>query len=257
MTHARRFNGSSDFVNFSHGALTTFAYGTLAALVRRRVDSVWGGVIQVTATDDRPAFGLEISDANKFGLNISQTGYSESSSLTVTAADGWTIVVVTKATGTAAPTFWKYPIGGSWSSEAGGTSVADNTDTGTTIIGVGTFHDGGFTGDFLDGDIAVCALWQGTALSSGQVQTLDDSYATWAALSPSWQTTWAQTTVTTVNDDTAGGGNQSGISGTTVITTGPDFNGYDGFVGASDRWAERNGGMWLPAASAVSRASRW
>ena len=97
--------------------------------------------------------------------------------LSLVQADGWGIVVVTKAAGTATPRFHVYK-GGAWSHEnAAGTQANALTHSGGRVLfGTSVAVDYQF-------DLAVAGEWN-SALSDGDIETLDWASQNWADLAP-------------------------------------------------------------------------
>jgi hypothetical protein len=155
----------------------------------------------------------------------------DSGTMTFTTTDGWTIIVITKATGAQHANMYKFPLGGAWSNQTATSSA--NADGASVAGGTMTF------GSATAGRIAVAAIWnvaltlaQAEALSTN-LQTADWQNTALVGTAPQGLWEFNQTSIATnVQDLTGGGANQSSIVGTTV-TTGDDPPGWTFGTGGS------------------------
>lgn len=228
--YVRHFNGSSDKMAFGIGAITANPGGprgacTLAVLLRRNANAVWHGIWELAKSTLDDCATMEISDTNTITYSYGTGVFTQSSAITVTTSDNWCIIGWTKTAGTSAPTFYKNILGGAFSTEAGASVVSSGAIA--DHVNVGFWQDDLGNTDWGNVDIAKAAYWDTSVLNSTQLQTLDDSDSAWLALSPTWAITLNQaSTATSVPDDTGGGGGQTSITGTSVLTTGPALSGY-------------------------------
>ncbi len=117
--------------------------------------------------------------ASAGGIYFANT-FSSINAGTIADSDGWMIVAVTR-TAAAATDFHKLPIGGSRTTTAGG-ALAD----GATAAG-GTMRIGG-NDDFANILVAAAAYWNGTTLTTGQLDGILSAKTTQSILdlSPTW-----------------------------------------------------------------------
>lgn len=213
---SRLFNGSGDRIVFSRGSAPPDQGPiTVAALVRST--SLSGGRWVVDADDGSfQRWGMLTSGAIPFIDNDFGTG---GPTLTVNT---WYWLVVTKVSGSTVPRWHVKNVttAGAWTHVDDSAVVSDLTGTATEII-VGSEFGGGAANSW-SGQIAALAAWTGV-LTDLQVEAACTlSAADLLAAAPGWMIRLNQSsTATTVTDDTAGGGNQTSITGTTVDATEP------------------------------------
>jgi hypothetical protein len=227
--YARRFNGSSDYMTFGTGSLDVAAqkYGTIAALFRQRVNNVWQGLFQFSQSNNDSCFAIELADDNSMTLEQDAGfSYGQTSFDRFTVADGWVIGGWKKGVGFVQPINFKLTLAGAFSTVTVSQSVHDSSST-IHHIDIGLWQDRNGNHDWGNFDFAKIAYWENIVLTDTQLQTLDDSDASWMSLSPTWGITFKQaSTGTSVPDDTGGGGNQTSITGTSVVSDGPALSGY-------------------------------
>lgn len=215
---ARTFTSTGN-ITMAPGALSTWTFGTVAAVVRKTTD----GTLQVCwslGTSFDKAY-IAISDTNKV---YAYTGVGRESTFTVLASEGWVLVGFSKPTGTSAYVAHKYVFAtDTWTHETLGTS-ADNTAVG----GGGYTALGSSGGIALAGDIAATAVWS-RALSNADFEQLPTSLVAWHALAPSafWVLDQSATSQRPV-DLTGGGASQTSTSGTSVAASSVPILGYGG-----------------------------
>lgn len=166
---------------------------------RKTGTAIWGFLTSNNA-------GPKLFAENDFGNGVS--GLSTS----------WRWYVMTKASGSVAPRIHVGDLSGTWSHTDNSATVADGSGPVDTIyLGSQNGSSNGWRGS-----IAVVATWT-SVLSDGTIEaTLGTSAATVLAASPGWMVRLNQaSTATSVTDDTAGGGDQSAISGTSVDADDP------------------------------------
>lgn len=168
---------------------------------RKSGAGIWGLLTSNSA-------GPKLFAENDFGNGVS--GLSTS----------WRWYVMTKASGSVAPRIHVWDLSGAWSHTDNSAAVADGTGPIDALI-LGSNGTNGFRGS-----IAVAAAWS-SQLNDAAVEAAMTLAATdTLAAAPDWMVRLNQaSTATAVTDDTAGGGDQTAISGTSVDADDPP--GYD------------------------------
>jgi hypothetical protein len=198
---SRLFDGVDDIMNYPG---VPFTFGTMLAVIKiaTATDGSWQSFIEGISGPNSYAFGRK-NDGNIFWAN----GITNLSSVGIQDGDGWAIVAMTKATGTASPTMHKIPIGGSRTSTTLGGTLANSTMTtgGTTSIGGPS--------DFANMYVAAAAIWNGTVLTTTDLDGIHTAKTTASilALSPTWCVDDSDAFAT---DLTAGTADRSSITGT-------------------------------------------
>lgn len=219
---SRQFDtsGGADYITFSPGnappdqgpitiavlakASTVAGFTMWMCRGNKTGTAVWGFLTSNNA-------GPKLFGENDFGNGVA--GLSTS----------WRWYVMTKAAGSAIPRFHVWDLSGAWSHTDNTTNVGDGTGAIDTLYLGGN----GSASNNWRGSIAVAATWT-SALSDGAIEAAMTLRAsdTFAA-SPGWMVRLNQaSTATSVTDDTAGGGNQSAITGTSVDADDPPGYSY-------------------------------
>lgn len=178
---SRLFNGTSDQMMYTVDAGTAMN-DALTMLVVCRIlaaDNVWMSLLEGQNSADsevRAALGRSSSGNNiYFGNHIAliQAG-------SVTAADNWQIIAVTRSAA-AASSAHKLPIGGSRTTTALGALADGNT------LASGHLRLGGIA-DFANYRLAAAAIWNGVELTNGQLDGILSAKTTASidALNPTW-----------------------------------------------------------------------
>jgi hypothetical protein len=207
----------------SVGAFTTFPFGTVAAIVRRGTTV---GSFNCIGNIAGPLLDTYINTStNKLGM-LWNGGVSDipAPTITVTSAEGFVFVAVSKATGTVAPRYHKYVYGtNTWTHESSGTTAANNV-TAVSAINIGAVSA---STDNFNGDIAAYAAFASVVLTDSQLESMAFALSAWTALKPTgmWVLDQADT-AQKVLDWTGGGANESSSTGTTVATTSVPILGY-------------------------------
>jgi hypothetical protein len=212
---ARSFNGSSAFITPSVGGLSAIGASTpttIAAIVKLN-DTTDGAVVYcATSTIGNPTCFLEC-----FGGNWT---YSTNSStvpnlFAAATADNWTLIVGSKAGGSATPRGHKYVYDTNTWTHANGDDSTGNGAGNTANVRIGRW---GSASEYFNGDIAIAAVWN-RVLSDAEVENLAFSFQAWVAAAPiaGWLLDQSATSQTLV-DWTGGGANESAITGTSVAT---------------------------------------
>ena len=218
----REFDGVNDRVVVDNGAVTSIANGAFSMVVVVRPLSLAVGEAFMSCQ----APGTSNIVAALYDNSGGQAAWGDDSDyislggVGLTAAS-WQVYGISKAAGTTTIRFLRCTLGGSpFHGNSGGTS--DGNAVAATEIEFGSTRNGAFT-SWKDMRLAVAAVWQGTALSDGQFDSIVDSTQDIADLSPTglWDFNQAST-ATNVTDLTGGGADQTAIAGTTVIADGVD-----------------------------------
>jgi len=228
VSNVRQFNGSSDYLEVGSG-VTDSAYGTQIAILKKTSDPTSNGCFfdrrggSSVLDENMIVRSNHPSDANQLAY-VGASGTAVFSSFTVTNADGWVILGVSKATGTATPRMHKCVLSSvTWTHQNASGSVGNPTAAsgwrfGSTKSGSSTYAD------FFAGNILLVAYWDASSLSDGTVAGFS-SLATILAASPTglWLLNQSSTG-TSVTEYNGTGANQTAISGTTVVSdTIPNF----------------------------------
>lgn len=229
---SRQFDGVDDVIVFAAGSIAPVDGGPFTLAMLYNATAVKAGGLIWT----RNAGGTQVWQANPFSDgNIYLTIGGSFRSTTYTAADGWTLLVFTKANGVATPRVHKYHYDApGWSHADMSGTLPDSTDNPITEWQVGKFNN---VSDFFEGQIGAMAVWD-VALSDGNVETLNPNLGAWMDLNPVMCCPFNQaSTATPVTDITGNGADQTAITGTTVSASEPTgwsySTGVDG-TGAAD-----------------------
>lgn len=226
---ARTFNDlTTNNIRTSIATPHDIAFGSFA-LIMKRNSTEWNGLVGLHTSGGSARLNLEIQgNANGNFLVVQNEITDVPSPFTVTNADGWVLLVVSKGTaaiaGTALMTWWKYVYSSdTWNYEPPvGTGPSDGGLPGTS----GTIRFGQWeTGDFLGGDLAVAGMWN-RVLIDAEVRGMPFDLAAWHASGPVGLWVFDQSETThNLADLTGNGADQSAITATTVSTNSvPVFN---------------------------------
>lgn len=230
---ARNFAGTtSSYITVALGSLGVAYSGTLAAIMRKTSDGSGATSqhpIAIGGFDDAHTyyFYFDNAAAGNFGF---WNGAADSSALTnfFKAVDGWCLVAITKASGTAVLSAHKVPLDGTTPTHLTVSSIANGNipSAGTTGVGASFGLQKNEAGAFnpFPGDIEIAGKFP-TVLTNAEVEALAFNYSAWTAKSPSGLWAFNQsTTATAVSDLSGNGANQNGISGTSVVATPSQFS---------------------------------
>jgi hypothetical protein len=222
-TSVRDFDGVDDTLVVSQGSVDLTGAWTMLVGCRKDADSVWCPLMMVeNAAGTGAQFGMFIADTNpgRPGLVWNGTTSNALASLSGTniqQADGWVILAFTKTSGSVSPRGHVYK-SGVWT-HANMTDVVAN---GTTVTG-GRIRFGSFLGaNFHNGKLGWAYIWDGTALSDTQLETLDGgTKETYLALAGGPTAGWEfnQTSTATAVADLVGNADQTALTGTTATTS--------------------------------------
>lgn len=212
---ARTFNGTSDVLQFSLGAVPALATTSFACILRRTATGKVGFCDMINAGSSIWSFFVAASgggSSNKLSLwNGSAT---VSPVTTLTGSEGWVFVGFNKATGSAIPRYHKYVY---------------STDTWTHATSSAISNSGAAAGNFyvansngasvLTGDYAIGAVYN-VELSDAQFEAMAYSLSAWWAVQPKGLWILDQDAVgQKVFDQSGNGANESSRTGTSVATT--------------------------------------
>ena len=221
--------GSSTNVNNLTGAFT------LAAVVRRQN----AGLIVVSA-HATSGFSLVVqfivTASSTLGIQTTAGASTNSTTLTLAQADGWAIIAATKAAGTATPRLHLYK-SGAWSHENGSGTIANASahSGGYQFFATSVLADYAF-------DLAVAGEWD-SALSDGQIETLDWASQNWADLAPLALWNFDQTVTTDTIPDLIGAVDLAGNAGVPIGNDGPAGWDYNVSAEAEPRDPQRERGF--------------
>jgi hypothetical protein len=247
--------GSGDRVAWGvgTGGLDQVLFGafTVAAICRRTADTDQGALLNLAAGvgGSRGFFRYTDDDEMDYLRGQFQSGGVGPS---WTPADGWVLVAFTTAGGTAVVRYHKYVF---------------DTDTWTHANSAGTVDDDDNTCDraetrfqetagwVFQGRYAVMGVW-GSALSDVNLEALTTQYTDWVAATPMalWRFDQGATT-TAIDDQTAGGADQTALTGSTVVDDPvPGFTFGEGVVPGAVTVTATPGGLTITSNVAVTPA---
>jgi hypothetical protein len=226
----RNFDGTTDVIVLAIGAMSTQSIGpsTFAILVKPQ-ENTDNGIVSIgnafgtgTSSFGQGKMTLWPGNSTSSGIHVGLNSSTDTTQATVLTgtADGWVIIVVTKASGTAAPRVHKRVLSSATTSRANtGTAVANFAFAGTDTI---VFGKDEFVNKYTM-RLATAGFWN-VAMSDAQVDALWTNLRTsdWyghAAGAPVALWDFNQTgNGTPVQDLMGGGANQTTIAGTSVVS---------------------------------------
>jgi hypothetical protein len=218
---ARHFSAANDEIRCSLGGCNLTAAFTLAFIGKRGADNVYHGVMGTATTGSVMMVSIEIRDntapANSVAVVVNGgTEVHFSTTLTWLTTDGWSLITVTKASGTVAPLGWKYRFDtDAWTTATSGSTAANQATTAGGTVRFGEWAD---LDDF-NGDLAVAGMWT-RALSDAEIRNLPFSLSAWHASAPTGLWLFDQDATTQKLLDLAGGGaNEAAGGGGTSVST--------------------------------------
>lgn len=223
---ARNFDGANDNIHCSSGTLSTFTFGTMAAIIKRN-GTAFQNIMTLHNSAGTSRAGIEIED-NGTGNHIQwqfDGSFVSSTAITVVNANNWVLIAMGKPTGTAAVRCHKYVYDtNTWTHENSNGTGGNNTAPGaSSTMRFGEWEGG----DDFNGDIAAAGVWIGRSLADLEVEQLAFSLQGWISTAP--DALWLfdqQATTQNVVDLTGNGANQSSLGGTTVSTNSVPVFGY-------------------------------
>lgn len=187
---------------------------TIAAIIRVTTDGQYRRLgPMLYSSGGAQHLALNRDNANRLWVHY-QGASDVTSTITVTAADGWCLIAVAKATGTVSPSFYKIPLASlSVTSHTPAGTSADHSAPGSS----GTVRIGANSDDFV-GDWHMGAIWD-RALTQAELERLAVSLQAWYFAAPRGGWLFDQDAVAQkVADFTGGGANESSLTGTSVAS---------------------------------------
>lgn len=180
MADSLLFDGSTAALTFSPGLALIGGPWTIAAIIKRGGDGSFDGIVTAFETAER--WNMKLSDAADGNHLFGGNGATDSFSTTqILAANGWQMIVSTKASGTVAPRYHRYIYStGAWLRVNGATAIADPTtltSAGTIRVGWDNFSS------FFGGNILIAAVWN-TVVADATLDSMTGSYQAWVDAQP-------------------------------------------------------------------------
>lgn len=209
----RTLDGSNDRITVAIGSIGVFGGTTFAAILRKLTSSsgivFYAGVTNISSG----RWNLQFS-ANTPALQCAASVLL-APSITLPSSEGWALIAVSKASGTAPARFHEFDFGtGIWTHETTTGSIA-NSGVPSTSAFFGANPSGSSA---LGMDIRIAAFWN-TILSDANVETLVTSEDAWAELSPTALWPFTQSSPATPLQDIVGASDQTAITETSVTDT--------------------------------------
>jgi len=215
---SREFDGADDFVRVGAGnvsGLGTGAYTIATSCLKPNADV--GATFWTCDAAAPGTHGLALLELPTEFQMFHEGNVAGFGSAPAPADSLWSLVLVTKAAGTATPRIHIYNYN---------TATWHHSDATATLPALAAGRDsvqfGGGPGNFYAGRCAAAAAWDGVVLSDVQIETMEAALQAWADLAPDagWKLNQASI-ATPVEDFTGGGADQTAITGTTVASNGP------------------------------------
>jgi hypothetical protein len=202
---SRSFNGSNEFVELSIGTSGGLGAWTVAAIIKRTIDGVYGTVFDTHA--GAAEFGLwGLDSANK--VWVRDSGDQTAPTITLVAADGWTLIAWTKAAGVATPRFHRYLYDTQTWTHENAPGTVSGAGAGPTAAYVGKIGNR----DYVGMKLALLGVW-GSVLTDNQLEGMTADLNDWSLLTPNglWRAN-----DNPMNDLTGNGANQIVLGGTLI-----------------------------------------
>lgn len=168
---ARHFDGAAnDWMAWdpATGGFSTFTDGTVVAVIRRASNGAAGIMELDDGSGDSPFTFFLDAAGGLDTIGIYAQGSSDvESAATVKVADGWCLVAVTKASGTATPRFHIFKwSANTWTHQnGGGTNIVTHA---WSKIRIGRSQ----SGDQFDGDLAALMIINGRVMTDSEIERL-------------------------------------------------------------------------------------
>lgn len=216
---SRLFDGVDDVMTFNLGAsggVADYAFGTQLVLCRFVSSASWASLIELERATANEARGGISRHGVTGGLStyntvaaVGSTEAGSGTSFTIGTGDNWCLYVVTKATGTASPTFYKVPL-------ATGTRTTQqitNTLANSSLLASGFIRIGG-NDDFANIRLSVAAVLPGIVLTGAQIDGIVSAKTTASILALTDANSWVVDDADAFAADLKGNHNRSAIIGT-------------------------------------------
>lgn len=208
----RTFDGVDDRISLAIGSLGfAFGPGTLAAIVRASSDTGTIRTVFKAGSGAATRHDLQLKNTNALSLRL-DAAIVDAPTITVTAADGWCLIVARKASGSVAPRFtrYKFSTGDVVHEDGSGPAINSGVPANNAYLGAA----GSIAGSWFAGDIGIAGVWN-TVLLDAEAESLK-TQAAWTSLAPIARWELDQASVGTAVQDTVGSADQTAITGTSV-----------------------------------------
>lgn len=210
MAATRAFGGAAG-INHSAGTVDPTGAFTYVAVVDPSTAAATQYVLSTVSSGG--SSGVRLSNTGTVTVVLDGIVWGPATNVTYTAAEGWMLIAITKAAGTAQFRIHKYLFtGATWSRQTSTSSYASPTGAPTAVR-----HGHLSSSNYLSGDLAATAVY-GYEMSDAQVTALVANLDAWVAAGPQGMWVFDQASVTAVNDVTGHGADQSGTVGTTTVS---------------------------------------
>lgn len=223
-------HATGDYIDFAPGSMATLNGGSQTLLFLWKADtSVQHGLIGAKNVGGSLVWGVNPFTDLKYYYSVAPSFVSADTY----AIGTWYLFGISKAAGTSTVRTHVYDYTATTWTHTNWLTLADATNGPVTSVRLAWLLN---STDTLNGKIAAAAAYN-TVLSDLTVQGLNSNFNAWMAATPVWAIKLNQTSVATaVTDQTGNGGNQSGISGTSVSADEPAGWSYAGPVIQVGRW---------------------
>jgi hypothetical protein len=187
------FDGTDDFIDFNLPSTVDVNGGayTDVFVIERNTDTTWDTIVcHVTSAPNR-SYAISIAPTDQVSVEALVSGSftggdsSENGSpgggttFTVTSADSWCIVAITKTAGTSRARLHKFTPGGGWVRTNTSVQWANQDAAGASaVLTFGRYRNATVYTDFGALKIAAWARWRGTELADADIDGLDGGNAT-------------------------------------------------------------------------------
>lgn len=212
MATAITFDGTDDQMVYGSPPQLTGALTMLIVVKILNASSAWLSLIENETSGGlhRVSLGRHLTGDD---IYVSNNFEGVSAGGDITSANGWMIVAATKATGSATPDLHRVIIGGARTTTAGSVALSN-----ASSYAAGNARIGG-NDDFANISVACAATWDGTVLTTGQLDGINTAKTSQSILdlSPSWMVDASDGLVV----DQAGTADRTSVVGTTAAADDP------------------------------------
>jgi hypothetical protein len=194
---------------------------TLVAIAKKASDSSWMTPTAVQPSAGNPTVSMQVSATNKLSYVSGAT--DKDTGITWQASDGWSLIAVDKAGGTATPNGHLYVYStNTWTHSAAGSTVGGNS---TDLTGGKVQHGRWATGDPFIGDMAIAGIWK-RQLSQTEIEYLAFDLQQWYASAPDYLVIFDQSATSQNVIDLITGNTEQSHSGVVIGTSSVPVFGY-------------------------------
>lgn len=206
----RTFNGTTDDITLSIGQCG-FAInpGTIACIAYKKTDGSYQTFISTGVDENGWAFQVD----NNNNLIFDNASGGSTGNVTMTVADGWCLVAITKESGATVIRTHRYIYN---------TGIWTHIDSSSTLTDLGVpsrFHLGDYGSAGIDGytrRLLIAAVWN-RVLTDIELEGMTDSLVKWIRMYPKGLWVLNQSSVNIPLEDVTGNGaNQTSITGTSI-----------------------------------------